>query len=142
MRPLVCHCPELQALTGIADPAIATAFTRRFVAHADQVMHGLTLLYPWVAETVLALRAAGQRLGIVSRNIGIVSSVSWLRAVWPHSLRLLLAARMPQHKPNPAGLLLMLQRLNYLRQRCSTSARFIPSMPRQPAEPGCHLWPY
>ena len=29
-------------------------------------MHGLTLLYPWVAETVLVLRAAGQRLGIVS----------------------------------------------------------------------------
>ena len=56
----------LQALTGIADPAIATEFTRRFVAHADQVMHGLTLLYPWVAETVQALRAAGQRLGIVS----------------------------------------------------------------------------
>src|SRR5215470_4640299 len=56
----------LQALTGIADPALAEEFTRRFVAHADQVMHGLTLLYPWVAETVLALRAAGHRLGIVS----------------------------------------------------------------------------
>jgi phosphoglycolate phosphatase len=50
----------LQALTGVVDPALAMKFTRHFVAHADQVMHGLTLLYPWVAETVQALRAAGQ----------------------------------------------------------------------------------
>src|SRR5437879_1446699 len=56
----------LQALTGLVDPVIATEFTRRFVAHADQVMHDLTLLYPGVAETVQALRAAGHRLGIVS----------------------------------------------------------------------------
>jgi len=51
----------LQALTGVVDPALAMEFTRHFVAHADQVMHGLTLLYPWVAETVQVLPAAGHR---------------------------------------------------------------------------------
>src|SRR5215510_5934610 len=71
----------LQALTGIVEAAIATEFTRRFVAHADQVMHGLTLLYPWVAETVQALRAAGQRLGIVSSKYRYRIERSWLRAV-------------------------------------------------------------
>src|SRR2546421_9550486 len=46
----------LQSLTGIEDPDRAAEFTRQFVAHADRVMHGLTTVYPWVAETVQALR--------------------------------------------------------------------------------------
>ena len=103
----------LQALTGIADPTIATAFTRRFVAHADQVMHGLTLLYPWVAETVLALRAAGQRLGIVSSKYRYRIERILAEGGLASQFEVVIGGEdVPQHKPNPAGLLLMLQRLN------------------------------
>ena len=103
----------LQALTGIADPAIATAFTRRFVAHADQVMHGLTLLYPWVAETVLALRAAGQRLGIVSSKYRYRIERILAEGGLASQFEVIIGGEdVPQHKPNPAGLLLVLQRLN------------------------------
>ena len=103
----------LQALTGIMDPAIATAFTRRFVAHADQVMHGLTLLYPWVAETVLALRAAGQRLGIVSSKYRYRIERILAEGGLASQFEVIIGGEdVSQHKPDPAGLLLALQRLN------------------------------
>jgi len=103
----------LQALTGIADPAIVTAFTGRFVAHADQVMHGLTLLYPWVAETVLALRAAGQRLGIVSSKYRYRIERILAESGLASQFEVIIGGEdVPQHKPDPAGLLLALQRLN------------------------------
>jgi len=103
----------LQALTGIADPAIATEFTRRFVAHADQIMHGLTLLYPWVAETVQALRAAGQRLGIVSSKYRYrIERILAAGGLASQSEVILGGEDVAQHKPDPAGLLLALQRLH------------------------------
>ena len=103
----------LQALTGITDPTIATAFTRGFVAHADQVMHGLTLLYPWVAETVLALRAAGQRLGIVSSKYRYRIERILAEGGLASQFEVIIGGEdVPQHKPDPAGLLLALQHLN------------------------------
>jgi phosphoglycolate phosphatase len=103
----------LQALTGIADAVIATEFTRRFVAHADQVMHGLTLLYPWVAETVQTLRAAGHRLGIVSSKyryrIERILAESGLTSQFEVIIG---GENVAQPKPDPAGLLLALQRLH------------------------------
>jgi phosphoglycolate phosphatase len=103
----------LQALTGIADPAIVTAFTRRFVAHADQVMHGLTLLYPWVAETVLALRAAGQRLGIVSSKYRYRIERILAEGGLASQFEVIIGGEdVSQHKPDPVGFLLALQRLN------------------------------
>ena len=103
----------LQALTGIADPAKASAFTRCFVAHADQVMHGLTLLYPWVAETVLTLRAAGQRLGIVSSKYRYRIERILAEGGLASQFEVIVGGEdVPQHKPDPAGLLLALQRLN------------------------------
>jgi phosphoglycolate phosphatase len=102
----------LQALTGIVDPAIATAFTRGFVAHADQVMHGLTLLYPWVAETVLALRAAGQRLGIVSSKYRYRIERILAESGLASQFEVIIGGEdVPQPKPDPAGLRLALQRL-------------------------------
>jgi phosphoglycolate phosphatase len=93
----------LQALTGMADPAIATAFTRRFVAHADQVMHGLTLLYPWVAETVLALRAAGQRLGIVSSKYRYRIERILAEGGLASQFEVIIGGEdVSQHKPDPA----------------------------------------
>ena len=103
----------LQALTGIADPALATDFTRRFVAHADQVMHGLTLLYPWVAETVRALRATGRRLGIVSSKYRYRIERLLAEGSLTSQFEIIIGGEdVAQHKPDPAGLLLALQRLN------------------------------
>src|SRR5262245_2618573 len=103
----------LQALTGIVDPAIATAFTRRFVAHPDQVMHGLTLLYPWVAQTVLGLHAVGQGLGVVPSNYRYgIERILAEGGLASHFDVIVGGEDVPQHKPDPAGLFLALQRLN------------------------------
>jgi phosphoglycolate phosphatase len=103
----------LQTLTGIADPAIATAFVRRFVAHADQVMHGLTLLYPWVAETVQTLRAAGHRLGIVSSKYRYRIERILAESGLASQFEVIIGGEdVAQPKPDPAGLLLALQRLD------------------------------
>jgi len=103
----------LQALTGIAEPALAVAFTRRFVAHADQVMHGLTSLYPWVTETVQALRAAGHRLGIVSSKYRYRIERILAETGLASQFEVIIGGEdVAQHKPDPAGLLLALQRLN------------------------------
>jgi phosphoglycolate phosphatase len=103
----------LQALTGIAEPALATDFTRRFVAHADQVMHGLTLLYPWVAETVRALRATGHRLGIVSSKYRYRIERLLAESSLTSQFEIIIGGEdVAQPKPDPAGLLLALQRLN------------------------------
>ena len=103
----------IQVLTGIADPALAAEFTRRFVAHADQVMHGLTLLYPWVAETVLALRAAGHRLGIVSSKYRYRIERILVEGGLASQFEVIIGGEdVAQHKPDPAGLLLALQRLH------------------------------
>jgi len=103
----------LQALTSIADTAVATEFTRHFVAHADQVMHGLTLLYPWIAETVQALRAAGQRLGIVSSKYRYRIERILAEGGLVSQFEVIIGGEdVTQHKPDPAGLLLALQRLH------------------------------
>jgi phosphoglycolate phosphatase len=102
----------LQALTGIADAAIATEFTRRFVAHADQVMHGLTLLYPWVAATVQTLRVAGYRLGIVSSKYRYRIERILAESGLTSQFEVIIGGEdVAQPKPDPAGLLLALQRL-------------------------------
>jgi phosphoglycolate phosphatase len=103
----------LQALTGIADAVIATEFTRRFVAHADQVMHGLTLLYPWVAETVQTLRAVGHRLGIVSSKYRYRIERILAESGLASQFEVIIGGEdVAQPKPDPAGLLLALQRLH------------------------------
>ena len=103
----------LQALTGIVDPALAMEFTRHFVAHADQAMHGLTLLYPWVAETVQALRAAGHRLGIVSSKYRYRIERILAEGGLASQFEVIIGGEdVTQHKPDPAGLLLALQRLH------------------------------
>src|SRR5262249_36571284 len=100
-------------LTSLTDPALVTDFTRRFVAHADQVMHGLTLLYPWVAETVRALRATGCRLGIVSSKYRYRIERLLAESGLASQFEVIVGGEdVLQHKPDPAGLLLALQRFN------------------------------
>ena len=103
----------LRALTGITDAAVATDFSRRFVAYADQVMHDLTRLYPWVAETVQVLRAAGRRLGIVSSKYRYRIERILAENDLASQFEVIIGGEdVSQHKPDPAGLLLALQRFN------------------------------
>src|SRR5712691_11873691 len=68
----------LQALTGIVEPALATAFTRRFVAHADQVMHGLTCSIPGSLRPSRHGVRQASAWALYPRSIGIGSSAFWL----------------------------------------------------------------
>lgn len=101
-----------QALTGLDDPALAAAFTERFVAHADQVMHGLTTVYPWVAETVRALRAWDCRLGIVSSKYRYrIERILHEHALAAHFEVIVGGEDVAQPKPDPEALHLALRRL-------------------------------
>ncbi len=98
-------------LTGCDDPALAVAFTERFVTHADHVMHGLTTLYPWVVETVWALRAQSCRLGIVSSKYRYrIERVLAEHGLAPHFEVVVGGEDVTQPKPHPAGLHLAVQR--------------------------------
>ena len=102
----------LQYLTGIAAPEMAAEFTRRFVAHADCVMHGLTTMYPWVAETVSALCATGCRLGIVSSKYRYRIERILAESGLAVQFEVIVGGEdVVRHKPDPAALLLALQRL-------------------------------
>ncbi len=101
-----------QHLTGIENPGMAAEFTTRFVAHADRVMHGLTMIYPWVAETVQALRVTGRRLGIVSSKYRYrIERILAEGGLASHFEVIVGGEDVSRHKPDPAGLLLALQRL-------------------------------
>jgi len=101
-----------QHLTGIENPEMVAEFMTRFVAHADRVMHGLTMIYPWVAETVQALRVTGRRLGIVSSKYRYrIERILADGGLAPHFEVIVGGEDVSRHKPDPAGLLLALQRL-------------------------------
>ena len=81
-------------------------FMTRFVAHADRVMHGLTMIYPWVAETVQALRVTGRRLGIVSSKYRYrIERILAEGGLAPHFEVIVGGEDVSRHKPDPAGLL-------------------------------------
>jgi phosphoglycolate phosphatase len=76
-------------------------------------MHDLTRLYPWVAETVQALRATGHRLGIVSSKYRYRIERILAESDLALQFEVIIGGEdVPQHKPDPAGLLLALQRFN------------------------------
>lgn len=102
----------LTALTGITDPARAAEFTKRFVAHADQVMHAHTTMYPWVPETIDRLRARGVRLGIVSSKYRYRIERILTEQNLAASFDVIIGGEDVTHpKPDPAGLLLAVERL-------------------------------
>ncbi|MBM3227030.1 MAG: HAD-IA family hydrolase, partial [Candidatus Tectomicrobia bacterium] len=102
-------------LTGIHEQDMAAEFTRRFVAHADQVMHGLTTMYPWVMETVQALRATGHRLGIVSSKYRYrIERLLAEHGFAPHFEIVVGGEDVSRPKPHPEALLLALERLGLM----------------------------
>jgi phosphoglycolate phosphatase len=89
----------------------ASEFSRLFIARADQIMAGMTVIYAQTAPTVAALRAAGLRLGIVTTKFRYR-----VEAILPPELRMALGVivgieDVERPKPDPQGLLAALQRL-------------------------------
>lgn len=102
----------LHQLTGHDDPALSAAFTTHFVAQADQVMHGLTTVYPWVAATVQTLRARDCRLGIVSSKYRYrIERILHEHGLATHFDVVVGGEDVAQLKPDPEALQLALRRL-------------------------------
>jgi phosphoglycolate phosphatase len=83
---------------------------RLFVERADQVMAGMTTIYPYAADAVAALRAAGLRLGIVTTKYRYRLEQSIPPAMRAAFDVIVGYEDVPQPKPDPAGLLLALER--------------------------------
>jgi phosphoglycolate phosphatase len=99
-------------LAGPGYAELAPEFLRLFVQHADQVMANHTRVYPGVPNMLCALQACRLRLGILSTKfryrIEAVLQREGLRA--PFDL-IVGSEDVSQHKPDPEGLLLALDRL-------------------------------
>jgi 2-phosphoglycolate phosphatase len=88
------------------------AFTRLFVQRSDEVMAENTVLFPWTAGAIRALKGRGLALGIVStkyrRRIEAVLEREHLLDLFDVIVG---GEDVPQHKPDPASLLQALERL-------------------------------
>ena len=102
-------------------------------------MHGLTIIYPWVAETVQALRVTGRRLGIVSSKYRYrIERILAEGGLASHFEVIVGGEDVSRHKPDPAGLLLALQRLGLP----AADVLYVGDHPvdAEAAELECHLW--
>jgi len=103
-------------------------------------MHGLTIIYPWVAETVQALRVTGRRLGIVSSKYRYrIERILAEGGLASHCEVIVGGEDVSRHKPDPAGLLLALQRLGLP----AADVLYVGDHPvdaEAAAELECHLW--
>jgi len=87
-------------------------FVKLFVQRADQVMVDLTVMYKPVAVTLAALRDSGLRLGIVSTKYRYRIEKVLERENLRQYFEVVIGGEdVEQHKPNPAGLLEALKRL-------------------------------
>jgi len=97
-----------------AEPATRAAeFKRYFVAHADEVMNPLTVLFPGAAETIRDLRRRGLALGIVTTKFryrieGVMQREGLLDAFGA----IIGAEDVARLKPAPDGLWLACQLLS------------------------------
>jgi len=88
------------------------AFTRLFVQRSDEVMAAKTTLFAWTPEVVRALKERGLALGIVStkyrRRIEAVLEREHMLGLFDAIVG---GEDISPHKPDPASLLLALERL-------------------------------
>jgi phosphoglycolate phosphatase len=96
----------LSQLAGNGEAARGEEFSRLFIERADQIMAGMTVVYPVVPETVATLRAAGLRLAIVTTKLRYR-----IEAILPPALRrefgLVIGVEdVSRPKPDPEGLLM------------------------------------
>lgn len=101
-----------QYLTGDTDPTRVDEFTQHFIIHADQVMAGLTQLYPEVPRVVRTLHQVGIHQGIVSSKLRYRIAGIMEREGLSDCFPVIIGAENIQHhKPHPGGLLLALEQL-------------------------------
>ncbi len=101
-------------LTGITEPEHAAAFSRHFVARADQVMVEKTTIYPCVPAVLAKLVSAGLALGIVSTKFRHRIEAILSRVRLTDHFRVIVGAEdVAVYKPDPSGLLLAARRLGH-----------------------------
>jgi phosphoglycolate phosphatase len=87
-------------------------FSRLFVQRADDVMVGLTVLYPSVPPAIAALSERGLKLGIVSTKFRYRIEEILRRESLLHEFQVVIGGEdVEQHKPHPEGLLQAIERL-------------------------------
>lgn len=95
------------------------AFTQLFVERADEIMADNTQLFDIVPETVETLRNLGIRLGIFSLKYRYRIETVLKRERLLDAFDVIIGAEdVSEYKPNPQGLLVAIERLNYVRQDC------------------------
>lgn len=96
---------SFRALTGHDDPEAAEEYRRRYVAHADEVMTGMTRLYPRSEEVLSAVRRRGLSTAIVSTKYRYRIEAILARAGVDHLVDAIVGGDDVEHaKPHPAGL--------------------------------------
>jgi len=104
---------SFRSLTGVADPALAAAYARRFIERADEVMADLTVLYPSVPTVLRALRERRTLTGIVSTKFRYRIEEILRRADSTTLVDAIVGGEdVTHHKPDPSGIRAALSRLN------------------------------
>ena len=94
-------------------------FTRLFMKRADEIMADNTQLFDIVPETIGALRDFGIRLGIFSLKYRYRIETVLKRDALLDAFEVIIGAEdVSEHKPNPKGLQVAMERLNCVRENC------------------------
>ena len=106
-----------ETLTGDSSEEGSREFFRRFMHHADRVMVDQTVLLPLVPEIIGDLRVKGVRLGIVSTKFRHRIETILEREHLKDSFEVILGGEdVASHKPDPAGLLRVIDVLRLARE--------------------------
>ena len=102
-----------ESLTGETDPDLRSDFRRFFIEHADRIMVARTELLPGALDALATLRHEGLRLGIVSTKYRYRIEAILLRHGAADLFQTVVGGEeVTEHKPDPEGLLLGLERLD------------------------------
>ena len=94
-------------------------FIRLFVKRADEVMTDMTEFFDIVPGTIAALQEFGIQLGIVTLKHRYSIKSVLKREQLSDAFEVIIGFEdVSEHKPNPNGLLTVMERLNCVRQNC------------------------
>ncbi|MDF1547566.1 MAG: HAD-IA family hydrolase [Bacteroidales bacterium] len=100
-------------LTGNSNHEKATQFTTLFVEKADEIMNDNTVIFPEVFELLPKIKELGFKTGIVSTKYGYrIQGVLKRDGLSPYFDIIVGGDDVKNHKPNPEGLLLAINKLN------------------------------
>lgn len=99
-------------LSGIDDAVLAAAFSKHFVAHADEVMVASTRIYEPAPDLLKTLRDNDVRIGVVSTKFRYRIEAILAQAGLQTCVDTIVGGEdVTQHKPDPEGLLLAIDKL-------------------------------